>query len=176
MATAAVLASEAVARSRPVFHPGLGKFFSDLRERRGWSLRGAASIAERRKLGLTYQLMFRLEQGQTKNPDPDVLRDLAQLYTLNYDDLVDQVVTLRYGVSLRDEDAQSAQTRQALAATKQRATDLLDGVSVVLEHLESIQTAARSAEELLQRAAGSELPARTQPAPLATTRQKRRAR
>lgn len=98
MATAAVLACGPVTRERPVFHPDLGRFFSDLRETHGWTLRGAASLAKRRGLGLSYQALFRLERGQVKNPEPEVMRAVAALYTLNYDEVVERFVSMRYGL------------------------------------------------------------------------------
>jgi transcriptional regulator with XRE-family HTH domain len=101
LATEPVLQSELLARQRPVFLPGIGNQISDLRKARGWTIRGAASIAARQKLNppLTYQVLFRLENGQTKSPDPEVLRALADLYRLDYIDLVGRVMTERYSVA-----------------------------------------------------------------------------
>lgn len=98
-------------RTRPVFLPELGKFFRELRESRDWTLRGAASQAERWHLPkLTYQVLFRLEHGQTKYPDPDVLRALATLYEIPYNDLVARWVNLTFGSDLirHEGDQQSA--------------------------------------------------------------------
>jgi len=91
----------AVGRKRPVFHADLGEFFVGLREERGWSLRGASSMAERRKLGLSYQVLFRLEHGQIKNPEPTVLEDLSSLYGLPYGEVVARFVEHRFRVTLR---------------------------------------------------------------------------
>jgi transcriptional regulator with XRE-family HTH domain len=102
MQTWPVLASVAMPR-RPVFYPELGAFFLALREERGWNQSEAASLASRRQLSaLTRQVLLRLEKGKTKNPEPDVLRDLAALYEVPYDDLVARWVNARYGVKPRD--------------------------------------------------------------------------
>jgi transcriptional regulator with XRE-family HTH domain len=105
---ARVLGSDLVARKRPVFHPALGTFFKELRESRGWSLRGAASLAGRRELALTYQVLFRLEQGQVKNPEPEVMRAIASLYGLDYSDVVSRFIAMRYDLPGHSLDQQSA--------------------------------------------------------------------
>lgn len=95
-----MLGSVEVARVYPVFHPELGKFFKDLRESRGWSVRGASLRADDKGLGvLNYQVLFRLEHGQIKNPRPDVVRALAQLYGLRYEDVAQRFVARRFGLS-----------------------------------------------------------------------------
>lgn len=100
MSTGPVLASAGV-RKRPVFHPELATFFRHLRAGRGWSLRGAASQAQRWKLTpLTYQALFRLERGQVKNPEPEVLKALATLYDMPYDTLAGRFIEQRYGLRL----------------------------------------------------------------------------
>jgi hypothetical protein len=101
-----VLASLPVARSRPVFNPGLGKFFKDLRAERGWSVRGASVRAGDKGLAaLSYQVLFRLERGQVKNPEPDVMRALSALYGQRYEDVVNRFVALRFGLSSTAADA-----------------------------------------------------------------------
>lgn len=52
-------------------------------------MRQAAMLAQERGLSaLTRQILFRLEHGQIKTPDSGVLRAVADLYKLPYDDLV----------------------------------------------------------------------------------------
>lgn len=88
-----------VARRRPVFLKELGGFLEQLREDREWTLRGAASMAARRKLTpVTYQVLFRLEKGQTKNPKPEVLKAVADLYGIPYETLVGHFSEQRYGI------------------------------------------------------------------------------
>jgi transcriptional regulator with XRE-family HTH domain len=90
-----------VPRVRPKYHPAMGLFFKELRESRDWSQRQAAAIAERRGLTeLSRQILFRLERGQIKNPEPEVLRDVAALYDLSYADVVERFISARYGRDL----------------------------------------------------------------------------
>jgi len=89
---------------RPVFHPELGKFFVELRKAKGWTQNQAEDIAARKRLSaLTHQVLWRLEQGKIKNIDPAILRAVATLYQVSYDDLVAQWTRHRYGVSLAAE-------------------------------------------------------------------------
>lgn len=95
----AVLAS-GVPRVRPVYFKELGEFLAHARERLGWSQSEAADFARRRALkSVTRQVILRLERGQTKNPPPEVLRELADLYDISYQDLVAKWVAYRFGVN-----------------------------------------------------------------------------
>ena len=98
--TALVLASKVVARARPVFHRDFGEFLRNLRKARDWSGRGAASIAQRKGLPLTYQVLRNLENGQIKNPGPETLRAIADLYDIEYRDVVFRFVSSRYSLGL----------------------------------------------------------------------------
>lgn len=70
---------------RPVFYPDLGEYFEGLRAAEGWSQSDAARFAAQRGLtALTRQVLLRLENGATKNPEPDVLRAVADLYGQDY--------------------------------------------------------------------------------------------
>jgi transcriptional regulator with XRE-family HTH domain len=94
-----VLASERV-RRRPIRFKQLGEFLIAQRASRQWQQAEAAAIAKRRGLkALTRQVLLRLENGQTKSPEPEALRAVAELYTLNYDDLVHRMMVERYGIS-----------------------------------------------------------------------------
>lgn len=85
---------------RPVFHPNLGAFFSALRVQRRLGFRQAVTIAQAKGLtALTKQALFGLEHGLTKNPDPDVLRAVAELYDVDYPWVVANFVGHRYGLS-----------------------------------------------------------------------------
>lgn len=79
-------------RERPTFHAEFGEYVRGLRVRLNdahpgrWTLRGAADLAHRRGLAsLTRQILFRLEQGQTRHPDANVLMEVADLYGVPYD-------------------------------------------------------------------------------------------
>jgi hypothetical protein len=49
---------------------------------------------------------LRLEQGKTKNPEPAVLRALARLYDMRYEELAGRFVEQRYGIIVGQADAQ----------------------------------------------------------------------
>lgn len=84
--------------SRPIFMPDLGTYFVSLREGRGWKQMQAAAIAHRRGIPLSYQALRGLEGGKTKSPDPAVLRAVAALYQVPYEQVVERVVAVRYGL------------------------------------------------------------------------------
>lgn len=93
----AVLASAEV-RRRPIYFKQLGEYLVAERERRQWQQAQAAELAQRRGLtALTRQVLLRLENGQTKSPDPKALRAVADLYGLDYSDLVARMMSERYG-------------------------------------------------------------------------------
>jgi len=103
-----------------VFHGKLGEYFEAVREAKKqaegdhWSLRGAASLAKRKGLqGLTYQILFRLEAGQIRHVAPAVLRAVADLYGLVYEDIVAMYVSSEYGLG-RDLHRQSRTRGSAL--------------------------------------------------------------
>jgi len=82
---------------RPVFHPGLGQFFEELRLAKGWGQSEAAELARRRGItAVTRQVLLRLELGKTKWPAPRVLEGLASLYDRTYEDLVREVTKHAY--------------------------------------------------------------------------------
>lgn len=92
-------------RDRPVFWPQLATFFTNLRVEKRWGQRQAAKIAENRGLTiLSRQQLLRLEKGQTKDPDADVLRAVASLYELPYEEVVRRLAVAKYGVNLASDD------------------------------------------------------------------------
>lgn len=92
-------------RNRPVFHAEIGLFFQTLREDRGWTVRRAAEIARQKKLSpLTRQVLFRLEKGQVKNPETDVLGAIARLYGLTYSDVAGRFIKDSYGIEIGPSD------------------------------------------------------------------------
>jgi transcriptional regulator with XRE-family HTH domain len=85
---------------RPVFHKELGQFFESLREAQGWNQRQAADIAKRRRIkSLSRQVLLRLEDGKTKNPEPEVLRALAELYERPYEEIAARFIAVRFGLA-----------------------------------------------------------------------------
>lgn len=84
---------------RPVYLREFGRYCADLREAKGWNQSDAARYAKQRGLKeLTRNIILRIEAGKTKNPEPAVLRALADLYGRQYREMVDRLVFLRYGL------------------------------------------------------------------------------
>lgn len=73
-----------------------------LRDSRGWSQSDAARFARQRGLAppLSRNVLLRLESGETKFPEADVLRAVASLYEHDYQDVVNRCVVERYSVGL----------------------------------------------------------------------------
>jgi transcriptional regulator with XRE-family HTH domain len=87
---------------RPVFHSELGAYFTRLRQERGWTQRQTAAIARQKNMSaIGRQTVWRLETGKVKNPDEDVLRAIATLYGVTYEDLVARCVEAQYGIEMR---------------------------------------------------------------------------
>ena len=79
-------------RQLPVFYKGkLGRYFRDLRESHGWSLRRAVLVAEQRQLPVRLGALRWLEAGLIKNPEPELLRALSSLYGEPYGNIVQEV-------------------------------------------------------------------------------------
>jgi transcriptional regulator with XRE-family HTH domain len=95
---------------RPTFHPELAEFFKTLREAAGIrSFRQAVSIAARRSKtepifkAITPQTLRGLEKGTTKNPNPQVLRAVAELYRVPYADLAQRFFEKGFELAKADE-------------------------------------------------------------------------
>ncbi|HXG71479.1 MAG TPA: helix-turn-helix transcriptional regulator, partial [Gemmatimonadaceae bacterium] len=86
---------------RPVFFPDLGDYFRALRLAKGLGFNQAVEHAHQRGMaGLTKQVLFGLEHGQTKDPEPDALRAVADLYGVPYRDVVARVSGAKYRCDL----------------------------------------------------------------------------
>lgn len=116
-----------VVPKRPVFHKEIGQFFRQLRVARGWGLRQAGRIAEEKRLDLlNFNTLGTLERGATKNPEPELLRELASLYKVPYHQLVGRFLTHRYGVGIVARDLPDHSPDQESRSTPQ-PTDLAQG-------------------------------------------------
>ena len=116
-------------RVRPAFHPELGLFFRKLRTDRGWTMRQAATIAAKRpeQRPLTRQVLLRIEGGQIKNPEPDVLRALAGLYKVDYEALVGMFFAQRYGIDIGPSGGSSYTKKVGTMTPPVRSTDPQSG-------------------------------------------------
>lgn len=137
-----VLASTAV-RKKPVFLPELGKFFRELREAKEWSLRGSASIARRKRLAppLTYQKVFELEHGTTKNPKPEVIAAMAVLYQLDRDALIARMTSEQHKNAYGTESAApNANKGVAIAEDSAQISDLKGRIAAFEEIVKRLQS------------------------------------
>jgi transcriptional regulator with XRE-family HTH domain len=96
-----VLASAAVAGARPIFHAEFGRYLAKLREdKTGWTQSDAARFGRRHSPALSRNVIVHLEQGKTKDPEPEVLRALANLYGVEYLEIVTRFIESRYRIDL----------------------------------------------------------------------------
>lgn len=144
-----VLASGGVAK-RPVFSQELGEFFEKFRTAKRWSLRTAAMKAKARVPGtpLTYGTMYRWESGRAKNFKPEHLKVFAELYGLDYIDLLKVVMPSKLGITAQNVHAISteAPTLQApeVVIASVEANELLlrtddVGIELAVYSLKAIQ-------------------------------------
>lgn len=131
---------------RPVFSADLGRFFQELRTAKGWSQRQAESIAARRGLGtLTKNILWRLEAGKVKNPEPDTLRAVASLYGMSYELLVAQFMQARYGVTGDDSRPEAASQIVRLESDRARLREQIKELRGLAEQALSILDAETAA-------------------------------
>ena len=152
-------------RRRPVYHPELGSFFRELRKSQGWTLRQAGDIAHRRGLtSLSRQVLFRLERGQTKNPEPEVLQALAKLYNFSYSVLVGRLTKARYGLDAyevrapkheldKDEDplAQQPESQPHEFAAPPLDPDVIQNLADIAGHVATLRQTADSLQAISER-------------------------
>jgi transcriptional regulator with XRE-family HTH domain len=133
-------------RERPVRFKELGEFFLALRTARGWTQSEAVRFARQRgHAALTRQVLLRLERGQTKNPEPEVLQAIAALYGEPYQRVLGRFLAQRYGIDIgegaqvkSDSSAQSVNPDtlgefSADPAIRDIPTAILEAVSVLTD-------------------------------------------
>ena len=90
---------------RRVVNREFGRYVTGLREAENWTQSDAARYAKQRGLRrVTRQVLIHLEAGKTQFPEPDLIREVAQLYRQTYDDLARRFFEHRYGVPLEAAD------------------------------------------------------------------------
>jgi len=89
---------------RPVVLPNLAKYLIGLRNLKRWKQSQAASMAARRKLPVSYTAIRWLEEGKNQNPEPELLKGLADLYDTSYEDLAARFIDERYGLHPKSND------------------------------------------------------------------------
>lgn len=158
-----------------VYAKELGDFFAGLREARGWTQSAAARAAKSAKLNvLSRNVLLRLEEGKIKNPEPDVLRALAKLYLLPYDQILGRFVRARYGSDL---PWQAKELPSPSHVTSPKEVSLEVATARTLQHVtrayeqtvNDIQVLAERAKQQFQRIAsdpsGSQTPTVTRRTP-----------
>lgn len=112
-------------RKRVPVHPEIGSLFRELRTEAGWGLRQAARIAEEKGLRLlTMNSLGFLERGVTKNPDPELLREVAALYKVSYAPLAAKFAAMRYGIEINGTDLIRPPMDQASDLSKGESADV----------------------------------------------------
>lgn len=155
-----MLTSELVARDRPVFQKDLGDFLRNLRKSRGWTCRGAASIAQRKGFALKYQGLFQLEKGTIKHPNPEALRAIADLYDVDYHELVSRVMSARYSLpppvdeainphanAAGSTDAPTSDAMARLASIQRRDADLAGEVHDAIRTLTKVAASLKAPDD-----------------------------
>lgn len=85
--------------ARTVYSPEMGALFERLRVRKGWTVRQSSLIGRRSGLkGLSHVMLWRLEQGQIKNPSRETVEAVAALYDVPYADLAAKVAAIIYNL------------------------------------------------------------------------------
>jgi transcriptional regulator with XRE-family HTH domain len=138
---------------RPTFHPDLGRFFAGLREERGWSQRQAAAIAKRRDVSLNYNAIWRLETGKIKNPEPEVMRAIAQLYELEYADVVQRFIGVRFGLTSPVRSTDQGSVLSTGGAPGVPASDAVSRLESIRERDQTLSGEVRDAIRRLTRIA-----------------------
>jgi transcriptional regulator with XRE-family HTH domain len=116
-----------VVRKRSGIHPEIGRLFRQLREDKGWGLRQAARLAGARSLTLlTMNSLGFLERGATKNPDPELLKEVATLYGVPYEKVAGEYVRVRYWIERVRYGIDSAGT-DLIRQTGDQGSDLSKG-------------------------------------------------
>lgn len=150
-------------RKRPVFLPACGRFLEELRVAKGWSLRQAASIARRQRLDpLNYQVLFRLEKGQTKKPSAATLKALADLYEVDYQDVVDRFTAESYSGGRTLPTAPAVRT---IPDTRRVLQEAMDAIGPAIGRIIPLLVTARPdwlplIEDIVNDANGDEVPPR----------------
>jgi transcriptional regulator with XRE-family HTH domain len=94
-------------RERPVYFPRLGAYLRGLRTAKQhtdprWKQQTFAEQSAKAHglVRLTRQVILRMEKGQVKDPDPDVLRSFADLYGVPFVMVFAEFIQEKYGVDL----------------------------------------------------------------------------
>jgi transcriptional regulator with XRE-family HTH domain len=88
-------------RDRPNYYKDLAAFLVGLRTARKWNQSRAVKEAHRKGLtAITRQILLRMENGQVKDPDVEVLQQLARLYGQDERVILNSLLREKYRVEI----------------------------------------------------------------------------
>jgi transcriptional regulator with XRE-family HTH domain len=89
-------------RDRPTYYKDFAAFLVELRTARKWRQSRAVAEAHRKGLtAITRQILIRMEKGQVKDPDVEVLRQLAVLYKQDEHAVLQRLLLEKYSDLVR---------------------------------------------------------------------------
>lgn len=128
---------------RPIVHKEFGEYVEGLRTAKGWEhqMDAARYAAQRGVKVVTRNKLVRLESGKTRNPSAELLRGIARLYEVPYEEVVSVYTRYQFGIDLAIVRDQPRHVR-----TGQLEPQLEGGGSVVKTHAETgLQQDSRAA-------------------------------
>jgi transcriptional regulator with XRE-family HTH domain len=83
--------------TRSIFHAEFGRYMEGLRTAKAWSQSDAARFAAKKYPHITRNVIVHVEAGKARDPKPALLRDLANLYGVPYEEVARQFFRDKYG-------------------------------------------------------------------------------
>lgn len=143
--------------TRPIFHAEFGEYLVSLRTKKEWTQSDAGRYARKENPRITRQVILHLEKGKTRNPKPDVLRVLAKIYDVSYDEIAEKLAE-KYSRDLlgqrqrvQRKGNKGAQTPDNLNQTQEEDSDagLVASSRLLAEHaINQVMEAARAFRKL----------------------------
>lgn len=139
LGSAQVAAKEA---ERPVFHGKLGEQIKAARESRGWSIQRAVNVARSKKhAGLTVNRLRWLEEGRARFPYQEVLRAVADIYAMEYAELVKAFMAANYGGDVLRSETRDAEPVTSTTDTEGRTETSTGGDTIAEPNVSEVQHA-----------------------------------
>jgi transcriptional regulator with XRE-family HTH domain len=129
-----VLLALGAVSDRPQFHKGFARYLIDLRDKRkGWS---QSDIPRYSKGAVSRQQVLMLEAAKVADPDPDVLKSLAELYDEPYTEMLSRLIAEKYGVTFAQMERAASRAETDRRTIEHLATENanLTNENVVLHH------------------------------------------
>lgn len=127
---------------RPVFHGKLGEQIKDARESRGWSIQRAVNVARSKKhAGLTVNRLRWLEEGRARFPYQEVLRAVADIYGMEYAELVKAFMIANYGRDVLPSETHAAEPTTPITDTDSQKDTSTGGDTIAEPSASEVQHA-----------------------------------